>query len=122
LEAKILETKVGRILDFDKSIWSVVMLSSDGRAMASFQRRGTAPLEPESETETVYMKATIAVSMSTPMDKYHGRVRSAVIVKEKVTMICFNMMGKIMLIMASPAFQLQRVEELGQLIDQLGIG
>jgi len=122
LEAKILETKVGRVLDFDKSIWSVAMLSSDGKAMARFQRPGTKPLEPESETETVYMKATIAVSMSTPMDKYHGRVRNAVIVKEKVTMICFNLMGKIMLITASPVFQLQKVEELGQLIDQLGIG
>ncbi len=122
METTSLETKVNRIFDFDKSIWCVVLLSSDGKSLANFCKAGVAPLEPQDETETVYMRATIAMNMSSPMDKYHGRIRTAIIVKEKVVMICFSLSQKIMLISATPEFQLRDVEALGQLIDQLGMG
>jgi hypothetical protein len=118
----IFQAKADRIFEFDKRIRFVVMLTSDGKLMAEFGRPGVAPLEPPSEAETVYMKATIAISMSTPMDRYHGRIRTAILVKEKVTLICFNLMARIMLISTDPEFQLQRVEELGRLIDQLSLG
>ena len=111
-----------QVLSFDKDIRSVVLLTSDGKVMVEFNRPGTAPLEPPSETETVYMKATIAISMTAPMDKYHGRIRTAILVKEKVTIIGYNLMARIMLISADPGFKLSRVEELGQLIDQLNLG
>jgi len=68
------------------------------------------------------MKATIAINMTAPMDKYHGRIRTAILVKEKVTIICFNLMARIMLVSANPDFQLERLEELGRLIDQLNLG
>ena len=118
----IFESKAKRIFDFDKSIRFVVLLTSDGKLMAEFSRPGVISLEPRSEAETVYMKATIAISMSTPMDKYHGRIRTAILVKEKVTVICFNLMARVMLISTNPDFQLQRVDELGRLIDQLNLG
>ena len=118
----IFEAKANRIFEFDKSIRFVVLLTSEGKVMVEFARPGVASLEPKSESETVYMKATIAISMTTPMDKYHGRIRTAILVKEKVTIICFNLMARIMLISANPSFQLQRVEELGRLIDQLNLG
>ncbi len=118
----IFETKASRIFSFDKSIRSVVILTSDGKAISNFGRPGVTPLEPQSESETVYVKATIAISMSAPMDKYFGRVRTVILIREKVTIVCFNLSGRIMLISANPDFQLQRVEELGQLIDQLSLG
>ena len=118
----IYEGKAKRIFDFDKSIRFVVLLTSDGKLLAEFIRPGVVPLEPRSEAETVYMKATIAISMSTPMDKYHGRIKTAILVKEKVTVICFNLMARIMLVSANPDFQLQRLEELGRLIEQLNLG
>jgi len=114
--------KATRLFDFDKSIRFVVLLTSDGKVMAEFIRPGVVSLEPRSEAETLYMKATIAINMSTPMDKYHGRIRTAILVKEKVTIICFNLMARIMLISANPDFQLRRVEELGRLTDQLNLG
>ena len=114
--------KANHIFDFDKSIRFVVLLTSDGKMMAEFARPGVASLEPRTESETVYMKATIAISMTTPMDKYHGRIKTAILVKEKVTVICFNLMARIMLVSASPDFQLERLEELGRLIDQLNLG
>jgi len=118
----IFESKANRVFAFDKSIRSVVLLTSNGKMIADFGRPGVTPLEPQSETETVYMKATIAISMSTPMDKYHGRIRTAILVKEKVTIVCFNLMARVMLISANPDFQLHKVEELGELIDQLALG
>ena len=115
-------TKANSIFSFDKKIRFVVLLTSDGKMIAEFGRPGAVPLEPRSESDTVYMKATIAISMSTPMDKYHGRIRTAILVKEKVTIICFNMITRIMLISADPGLQLQKVEDLGRLVDQLSLG
>jgi hypothetical protein len=114
--------KANRIFSFDKSIRFVVLLTSDGKVMAEFRRPGVVSLEPQSEAETVYMKATIAINMSTPMDRYHGRIRTAILAKEKVTIIVFNLMARIMMISADPDFQLQKVEELGRLIDELNLG
>jgi hypothetical protein len=118
----IFGTKASQILSFDRNIRSVVLLTSDGKMMADFSRPGATSLEPPGETETMYMKATIAISMTAPMDKYHGRIRAAILVKEKVTIIGFNLVVRIMLIMADPGFKLSRVDELGQLIDQLNLG
>ncbi len=118
----IFGTKANQILSFDRNIRSVVLLTSEGKMIADVSRPGTTSLEPPSETETMYMKATIAISMTAPMDKYHGRIKTAILVKEKVTVIGFNLMAKIMLIMADPGFKLSRVDELGQLIDQLNLG
>jgi hypothetical protein len=118
----IFQSKADRIFDFDKRVRFVVLLTSDGKVMAEFGRPGVVSLEPQSEAETVYMKATIAINMTAPMDKYHGRIRTAILVKEKVTIICFNLMARIMLISASPGFPLQKVEELGRLIDELNLG
>jgi hypothetical protein len=118
----IFETKANRIFDFDRSIRAVVLLTSDGKVMVEFGRPGVASLEPKSEAETVYMKATIAISMTAPMDKYHGRIRTAILVKEKVTIICFNLMARIMLISTNPDFQLRKLDELGRLVDQLSLG
>jgi len=118
----IFETKANSIFSFEKSIRFVVLLTSDGKVLAEFGRPGVVSLEPRSEAATLYMKATIAISMSTPMDRHHGRMRTAILIKEKVTIVCYNMVGSIMLISADPAFQLQKVEELGRLIDQLNLG
>ena len=121
-DRSIFGTKANQILSFDRSIRSVVLLTSDGKVLANFSRPGATSLEPPSETETMYMKATIAISMTAPMDKYHGRIKTAILVKQKVTIIGFNLMARIMLIMADPGFKLNRIDELGQLIDQLNLG
>lgn len=118
----IFGAKANQILSFDRNIRSVVLLTADGKMMADFIRPGATPLEPPSETETVYMKATIAISMTAPMDKYHGRIKTAILVKEKVTIIGYNLMARIMLIMVDPGFKLSKIDELGQLIDQLNLG
>jgi hypothetical protein len=121
LETRILESKVSHVFDFEKSIRFVGLLTSDGKVIAEFTRPGVTALEPKSESKTIYMKAAMAIAMSTPMDKYHGRIKTAILVKEKVVLICFNLVARILLVSAAPDFQVGKVEELGRMIDQLGI-
>lgn len=117
-----LEAKAGRIFSFDKGIRSVALLTADGKSIASVGRPGVAPLEPESETKTVYMKASIAVSMGASMNKYFGPLRTVILIRERVMIVCFNLSARMMLISAVPDFPLQKVEQLGQLVDELSIG
>lgn len=113
--------KAGRLFEFDPRIRSVVMLTSEGKPVVKVIRPGFKQLEPEAESETVYVKASIAISMSSPMNKYFGRLRTVILTREKVVIVCFNLAARIMLIIAEPDFQVGRVEELGQLVDQLNI-
>ncbi len=120
-DRSMLQMKVNDIFSFDRALRYVVFLALDGKPTASFGRPGVTSLEPESETETVYVKATIALNMSAPMDKYFGRIRTVILVREKVTIICFNLSARILLISTDPSFELQKIEKLGHLVDQLNI-
>ena len=120
-DRSFLESKTSSIFSFDRSIRFVVLLTSDGKPVMSVGRAGVTSLEPQSESDTVYVKASIAMNMSAPMNKYFGPLRTVVLIREKVMIICFSLAGRIMLISADPAFQLQKVEPLGRLIDELNI-
>lgn len=113
--------KAERIFSSDKSIRFVVLLTSEGRLIAEIGRPGVTSLEPASESETIYVKATIAMNMSAPMDKYFGRIRTVILIRDKVVIVCFNLSTRIMLISASPDFRLEKVEALGRLVDELNI-
>lgn len=122
VESRILETKVDNIFDFFRDIDIVAIVTSDGKLTQEFVRPGAVRLEPRQELKTMFLKASIAIGMTSPMNKYHGKLRSAVLVKEKVTIICLDLQTKYILMWASPDFNLGRLEELYRQIDQLGIG
>jgi hypothetical protein len=116
-----LQERAGHILEFDGAIRSAVLLTSDGKPLIKVERPGVAPLEPGDEIDTVYAKASIAIGMGAPMNKYYGRLRTIILIREKMTMICFSLTARIMLIVTGPDFQISRVEELGQFVDQLNL-
>lgn len=116
-----LQERAGHILEFDGAIRSAVLLTSDGKPVVKVERPGVLPLEPSDETDTVYAKAGIAIGMGTPMNKYYGRLRTIILIREKMVMICFNLTARMMLITTGPEFPISRVEELGQFIDQLNL-
>jgi hypothetical protein len=120
-DREALELKAEGILAFDKGIRFVVVLRSDGRALAEVGRPGLAPLEPPGESENIYVKAAIAVSMSAGMNRYHGPISAAIVIREKLTIVFFNLSSRMLLISTEPGFPLHRVEELGRLVDQLGL-
>jgi len=121
VESRILETKIDNIFEFDKGINFIALVNSDGNLVKEFARPGAVHLEPHQELKTLFLKVSIAMGMSTPMNKYHGKLRSAVLVKEKVSLIFLELQAKYILIWASPDFNLGRLEELYRQIDQLGI-
>lgn len=120
-EREVLDMKAERIFSFDKSIRFVVLLTSDGKAIGEIGRPGVTSLEPASESKTIYVKAIIAMNMSAPMNRYFGRIKTVILIREKVTIVCFNLSSRIMLISTNPDFQLNKVEELGRLVDELNI-
>lgn len=116
---RILATKAESVFDFDKRIRFIALLTADGDIIGEVFRPGVASLEPDSETRMVYTKAIIALGMTSTMDKYHGRVKSAVMNREKVVMMMYNFGSKLMLVSAEPGFE--KVEELGRLIQKVGM-
>jgi hypothetical protein len=120
-EQGISKDKVERIFGFDKSIRFVILLSSEGNVIASFNKPGVTSLEPEKESNGLFMRAALTYSVSTQMDKYHGRLRAAILVRDKVTLICFMLVERIMMVSADPEFSMGKLDELGQLIDELSI-
>lgn len=114
------EIKADAVFEFDKKIRFIAVVTREGKAVGEVFRRGVVSLEPESETKMIYTKAGIAIGMTDPMDKYHGRVGSFVMNREKVVMMCFNRDPNIVLISAEPGFE--KVGELRRLIEKVGIG
>lgn len=120
MEDKTLETKAETVFEFDKKIRFIAVLTTEGQVLGEVFRRGVVSLEPESDTKMIYTKAGIAFGMTSPMDKYHGRVKSVVMNREKVVVMCFNYGPEIVLVSAEPGFQ--KVNELGSLLEKVRIG
>jgi hypothetical protein len=120
-ESRILGMKADEIFSFERSINFVVLLTNDGKVIAEFARPGAKRPEPPADIKTMYMKLSIAIGMSSPMNKYHGRMRAAILMKERLNILCLNLDSKIMLVMTGPEFNLAKVEDLWRRVDQLGI-
>lgn len=120
-EQGVTAAKMEQIFQFDKTIRFVYLISSEGKADAVFGRPGVSSLEPEEETNRILVRAALTYSMTTSMNRHHGRLRAAILIKDKVVLVSFMLMERIMLISAEPGFPVGRVEELGRLIDKLSI-
>jgi hypothetical protein len=119
VENRTLETKAQTVFEFDKKIRFIAILTKDGEAAGEVFRPGIVSLEPETDTKMLYTRAGIVFGMTGPMDKYHGRVRSVLVNREKVVVMFFNHDPKVVLVSAEPGFE--KIGELGRLIDSIGI-
>lgn len=120
MDERTLEAKAETLFEFDKKIRFVTVLTEEGKSVGEVFRRGVTSLEPEADTRMVYTRAGIVFGMTGPMDKYHGRVKSVLVNREKVVVMFFNRGSKVVLVSAEPGFE--KIVELGSLIDALGIG
>jgi len=121
-EVGISPSKANRIFRLDKTLRFVGLLSPEGEAVASFLKPGLTSLEPEEDTKVIFKRAAIATSMGASENKYHGRVRAAIVVRDRVILICFVLARGLIVISADPGFPLGKVEGLGQLVDRLELG
>lgn len=110
-----------RIMNFDTRIRYVVVLDSDGTPQANVGRMGAHSLEPEVATRALFLRAMLARGMSEGGNEFHGKVKTAIIQREKITLICFLCPGKTILISAEPDFPLRKVDALGRLVDKVAL-
>jgi hypothetical protein len=119
VDARTFETKAKAVFEFDRKIRFIAVLTTEGDVIDEALRPGVVSLEPEGDTKMIYTRAGIAFGMTGPMDRYHGRVTSVMMNREKVTMMLFNHGPRIVLVSAEPGFE--KVGELGRLIETAGI-
>lgn len=109
------------IIAFDEAIRFVAVLDLTGKMVASASRRGYVSLEPPEKTSDVFMKIAIGTGLGEGEIRYHGKVRTVIVMREKVTLIVFLAPGRSFLISADPQFQIAKVELLGQALDKLSV-
>lgn len=116
------ESRLAPVFAFNKAIRFVCIVDQEGNAIASLGRPGLISLEPEERTADVFARAAIAWGMSEGMNEYHGKVRTAIVIREKVTIVCFLGIGKMYLVFADPEFSISETERLGRVLDRLSVG
>lgn len=114
-----MDDRAKAVFDFDERIRFIAVLTTEGKVVSEALRPGLVSLEPERDTRLVYTRAGIVFGMTGSMDKYHGRVRSVLMHREKVTMMFFNHGPQVVLVSAEPGFE--QVGELGRFIERVGI-
>jgi hypothetical protein len=105
------------LLAFDRRVRSVVEVRLNGEQIASVCREGLEPLEPQNESVRVLDRTAIFAGMGSSMNGYHGRVRAAIVVKEKLSLIVFPLFDSLILVSADPEFPLQKTRQMARLLD-----
>ena len=115
------EKLLGPILQFDNRIRTVTVIGPMGEPFASVERPGLTSLEPSSVTSRFFKRTALAGLMGGNEDRYHGRTKVVIAMREKLTLVCLMVSDRIILISAEPTFPLSRVGKLGELVDQLNL-
>jgi hypothetical protein len=110
------------LLHFDPHIRCIYVVGLDGKAISSASREGLVSLEPEGEMSSILSRTAIGMGMGSTMDKYHGKFRAVVAVRERVSIILFPLFDRTVLISADPDFPLTRTWDLAKLLDTISFG
>jgi len=113
--------KISSVFSFHRALRFVSIVDQNGEMVASMGRPGLKSLEPEQLTATIYTRAAIARGMTEGMNEYHGKIRTAIVIRDRLTMICFFGVGRMFIVFADPEFPIGETERLGQMLDGLGI-
>lgn len=105
------------LLSFDPRVRCVVALGLDGKLRTSASREGLESLEPEDETTRILYQTAIGNGMGSLANRYHGRVRAVIVVRERLSLIVFPVFEELVLISVDPEFPLEKTRELAELLD-----
>jgi hypothetical protein len=115
------ETALKQVFDFDKRIRFVILLKSDGKPFFVLKREHVTSLEPEEVTKQFFLRAIVAKGIVEQENKYHGKLKTVVLIREKVTLVAFMILDLLLLLSVEPGFPLSRVEKLGRKVDAMGL-
>jgi hypothetical protein len=110
-----------RIFRFDKRIRQFGVVNSVGALVLSASRPDFVPLEPLEETNKLFVQIVLMKGILGGINKYHGKIRGAIVMREKVTMIMYDGIDRIFVFSTEPDFPLEKVEKLGNLLDTIPI-
>jgi hypothetical protein len=108
-----------KLFDFDGSVRYVTLLGMDGAQVYSVGRRGVQSKEPQDETDSMFLKIALGRGLGESTNRYHGRMKSIIVNREKIKLLLFLTFDKILLISTEPEFPLHRLEELEVLVDTM---
>ena len=91
----------------------------DGAQVYSVGRRGVQSKEPQDETDSMFLKIALGRGLGESTNRYHGRMKSIIVNREKIKLLLFLTFDKILLISTEPEFPLHRLEELEVLVDTM---
>jgi hypothetical protein len=107
------------ILNLNKSIRLVAVLSRDGKIVDSITRPGYVSLEPENVTSGKFTKAAIGMGMLEGNEIYLGQMKALIIIREKVTTIIVPEANRIFIASADPDFPITEAENVRLAIQKL---
>jgi len=115
------EQRLSKVFAFHRSLRFVSIVGKDGEPIATAGRPGLASLEPEEMTASIFSRAAIAWGMTERMNEFHGKIRTAIVIRERIVIVCFFTLGRMFLAFADPEFPIGETEGLGRLLDGLSI-
>ncbi len=107
-----------RIFKFDKRIRYCGAIDQKWNLIAGTLRKGIESLEPELEDSKLFLNIALLVSMDRSWDRYFGRTKVLVIVKEKVTIFIYSLSSlRAILLAVEPDFPITKLNKLGEILD-----
>jgi hypothetical protein len=114
--------QISSIFGFHPSIRFVTIVSEDGTLLDSVKRAGLNPLEPPEETHKILERWAQARSMTNSSDQFFGRMKTIIVLREKLVELLFPLTGFMIVVSAHPAFPLDKTHQLESLLIKLHVG
>jgi hypothetical protein len=107
-----------RIFRLDRRVRYCGLIDVTGKLIAGRMRENVSSLEPESEDPHLFLHIALAVSMDKSWDKYFGRTKTIVILKERVSLYIFSLADSRAVIVATePDLPMSKRLKLGEVVD-----
>ncbi len=114
----VLSMSFEKIFRFDKKIRYCGVIDEKGGLVVGSMRNGLQSLEPESEDKKLFGQIAVAVGMDRRSDKYFGKTRCIVILKEKVAFFIYTLSNlKNIVLVVESSMSVTKMRKLGELID-----
>ena len=110
-----------KIFRFDRRIRHFGVISAVGKEILSATRPDLQELDPEEETKKLLKQIMLMKGILEGMNRYHGKIRGAIVMREKIMLIMFDGIDKVHIFSADPDFPLSKVERLGTLLDTVSL-
>jgi hypothetical protein len=106
------------LVDLAPRIHCCMIFGSDGGLIKTVHARKDSTVEPDRDTDLIFELAAALRRTSRFPNRYHGRIRSVLVLSEETTLIAFPLSDRLVLVTTDPDFPLDRVGELGKLVDR----